>query len=213
MALCETSETALSSLLCGRMRCSIPCSRCGSYHPPLLQLSRGNGHSCPFHPPFSRPACDRDYRRRRPAARCSTITLDWRWIMPRGDKSAYTSKQKRQAEHIEEGYERRGRLAERGRAPGLGDGEQGDRRREEERLGTGQEDLEELGAEGRRHAEAVPDRHRPTSQPVARAVRAVSSCAPRMGMLSGMPRSRVPTAPRPLDSPRGVLPRRDSLHT
>ena len=28
--------------------------------------------------------------------------------MPRGDKSAYTDKQKRQAEHIEEGYERRG---------------------------------------------------------------------------------------------------------
>jgi plasmid stabilization system protein ParE len=28
--------------------------------------------------------------------------------MPRGDKSAYTSKQKRQAEHIEEGYEKRG---------------------------------------------------------------------------------------------------------
>lgn len=28
--------------------------------------------------------------------------------MPRGDKSAYTNKQKRQAEHIEEGYERRG---------------------------------------------------------------------------------------------------------
>ena len=28
--------------------------------------------------------------------------------MPRGDKSSYTSKQKRQAEHIEEGYERRG---------------------------------------------------------------------------------------------------------
>ena len=28
--------------------------------------------------------------------------------MPRGDKSAYTSKQKRQAEHIEEGYEQRG---------------------------------------------------------------------------------------------------------
>jgi plasmid stabilization system protein ParE len=29
-------------------------------------------------------------------------------IMPRGDKSAYTSKQKREAEHIEEGYEKRG---------------------------------------------------------------------------------------------------------
>ena len=28
--------------------------------------------------------------------------------MPRGDKSAYTDKQKRQAEHIEEGYETRG---------------------------------------------------------------------------------------------------------
>lgn len=28
--------------------------------------------------------------------------------MPRGDKSAYIDKQKRQAEHIEEGYESRG---------------------------------------------------------------------------------------------------------
>jgi hypothetical protein len=28
--------------------------------------------------------------------------------MPRGDKSRYTDKQKRMAEHIEEGYERRG---------------------------------------------------------------------------------------------------------
>lgn len=29
-------------------------------------------------------------------------------IMPRGDKSAYTDKQKRQEQHIEEGYENRG---------------------------------------------------------------------------------------------------------
>jgi plasmid stabilization system protein ParE len=29
-------------------------------------------------------------------------------IMPRGDKDKYTDKQKRQAEHIEEGYEKRG---------------------------------------------------------------------------------------------------------
>ena len=29
--------------------------------------------------------------------------------MPRGDKSAYSDKQKRQAEHIEEGYEKRGK--------------------------------------------------------------------------------------------------------
>jgi plasmid stabilization system protein ParE len=28
--------------------------------------------------------------------------------MPRGDKSAYTDKQKREARHIEEGYEKRG---------------------------------------------------------------------------------------------------------
>ncbi len=28
--------------------------------------------------------------------------------MPKGDKSSYTGKQKRQAEHIEEGYEKRG---------------------------------------------------------------------------------------------------------
>lgn len=28
--------------------------------------------------------------------------------MPRGDKSSYTAKQKRQAEHIEKGYEKRG---------------------------------------------------------------------------------------------------------
>jgi len=28
--------------------------------------------------------------------------------MPRGDKSSYSSKQKRQAEHIEKGYERKG---------------------------------------------------------------------------------------------------------
>lgn len=29
-------------------------------------------------------------------------------VMPRGDKSTYTDKQKRKAEHIEEGYEKRG---------------------------------------------------------------------------------------------------------
>lgn len=31
--------------------------------------------------------------------------------MPRGDKSKYTTKQRRQAEHIEEGYEHRGTSA------------------------------------------------------------------------------------------------------
>jgi len=32
--------------------------------------------------------------------------------MPQGDKDKYTDKQKRQAEHIEEGYEKRGVPAE-----------------------------------------------------------------------------------------------------
>ena len=32
--------------------------------------------------------------------------------MPRGDKSSYTNKQKRQAEHIEEGYKKRGASGE-----------------------------------------------------------------------------------------------------
>lgn len=34
--------------------------------------------------------------------------IDREMTMPRGDKSAYTDKQKRRAEHIEEGYEKRG---------------------------------------------------------------------------------------------------------
>lgn len=33
--------------------------------------------------------------------------------MPRGDKSSYSSKQKRQARHIEEGYEKKGASAKR----------------------------------------------------------------------------------------------------
>jgi hypothetical protein len=41
--------------------------------------------------------------------------------MPRGDKSAYTEKQKRQAEHIEEGYRSRG-VRRRARTAGEADG-------------------------------------------------------------------------------------------
>jgi plasmid stabilization system protein ParE len=37
-----------------------------------------------------------------------TLAFHWRKTMPRGDKSAYTDKQKRKAEHIEESYEERG---------------------------------------------------------------------------------------------------------
>ena len=42
-------------------------------------------------------------------------------ITPRGDKDAYTDKQKRKAEDIEEGYEKRGVAGRRSRASRLGD--------------------------------------------------------------------------------------------
>jgi plasmid stabilization system protein ParE len=39
---------------------------------------------------------------------CAYISRKRRMTMPRGDKSSYTDKQKRQAEHIEDSYEHRG---------------------------------------------------------------------------------------------------------
>jgi hypothetical protein len=44
--------------------------------------------------------------------------------MPRGDKSKYTDKQERKADHIAEGYEKRGVPEQEGRAPGLGNRQQ-----------------------------------------------------------------------------------------
>jgi plasmid stabilization system protein ParE len=38
----------------------------------------------------------------------STLSFFAEAPMPRGDKSSYTSKQRRRADHIEEGYEKRG---------------------------------------------------------------------------------------------------------
>jgi hypothetical protein len=38
----------------------------------------------------------------------ATVIIVKETTMPRGDKSSYSDKQKRQAEHIEEGYEHRG---------------------------------------------------------------------------------------------------------
>jgi len=49
----------------------------------------------------------RRVRRTNPFARFVQPTSR-RSIMPRGDKSSYTDKQKRQARHIEQGYESRG---------------------------------------------------------------------------------------------------------
>ncbi len=48
--------------------------------------------------------------------------------MPRGDKSSYTDKQKRQAEHIEEGYES-GVVGSREAERSLSHGKQGDAER------------------------------------------------------------------------------------
>ena len=45
--------------------------------------------------------------------------------MPRGDKSKYTDKQERKADHIAEGYEKSGVRQEGSRAPRLGDRQQG----------------------------------------------------------------------------------------
>jgi hypothetical protein len=50
-------------------------------------------------------------RRRRPdgsKGECRRTYSEEEGEMPRGDKSTYSNKQKRQAEHIEEGYEKRG---------------------------------------------------------------------------------------------------------
>jgi plasmid stabilization system protein ParE len=52
--------------------------------------------------PKRQPAERVAFERRNPKIRKETQA------MPRGDKSSYTDKQKRQAEHIEEGYEERG---------------------------------------------------------------------------------------------------------
>jgi len=41
--------------------------------------------------------------------------------MPKGDKSKYTDKQKRQADHIQEGSEKKRRVRKGSRAPRLGD--------------------------------------------------------------------------------------------
>ena len=83
--------------------------------------------------------------------------------MPRGDKSSYTGKQKRQAEHIEEGYEKRGVALGRGRAARLGHREQGNGRRQEERLGPRQghgHQPVEKGRQGRRPRIGIPFRRR-----------------------------------------------------
>ena len=54
--------------------------------------------------------------------------------MPRGDKDAYTDKQKRKAEQIEEGYEKRGVPEHEAERSCLGDRQQGVGRRQQIRL-------------------------------------------------------------------------------
>ena len=68
--------------------------------------------------------------------------------MPRGDKSSYTDKQKRQAEHLEEGYEDRGVSKKEAERRGMGHREQGNRWRQEERQWPWKEEQQELIAQG-----------------------------------------------------------------
>jgi hypothetical protein len=73
--------------------------------------------------------------------------------MPRGDKSKYTDKQDRQADHIAKGYEHRGvaeKEAERRARATVN--KEGERRRQEKRLGSRQARVSRLGEEGRGNA-------------------------------------------------------------
>lgn len=70
--------------------------------------------------------------------------------MPRGDKSKYTDKQERKAEHIEASYEKRGVPKKGGRSARVGDGQQGRwRRQEARRIGARQDHRTSRREEGR----------------------------------------------------------------
>ena len=61
--------------------------------------------------------------------------------MPRGDKSKYSDKQKRKAEHIAESYEKRGISEKEAKSRRLGDGQQGIRRRQQVGQRQGKPDI------------------------------------------------------------------------
>jgi hypothetical protein len=69
--------------------------------------------------------------------------------MPRGDKSSYTGKQKRKAEHIEEGYERRGVGHKEAERRAWATVNKGKRRRQKERFRAGSPGHNDIGQEGR----------------------------------------------------------------
>jgi hypothetical protein len=73
-----------------------------------------------------------------------------------GSKKSYSSKQKRQAEHIAEGYKKRGTSSKTAKARALGDGEQIHRWRQEKRKRPRQEDEQIADAQGR--AKRRPER-------------------------------------------------------
>ena len=70
--------------------------------------------------------------------------------MPRGDKSKYTEKQERKADHVAESYESRGVPEKEAEKAGLGDRQEGERRRQEERVGARQVRKPCLLAQGRK---------------------------------------------------------------
>ena len=86
--------------------------------------------------------------------------------MPRGDKSRYTDKQKRQAEHIEKGYEERGTPEKEAERRAWATVNADERRRQEERLGPRQGDEPRPREEGRQEGRGRLRRpHAPSSAP------------------------------------------------
>ena len=88
--------------------------------------------------------------------------------MPRGDKSSYTDKQKRKAEHIEEGYKERGVSEDEAERQGLGHRQQGNRRRQEKRLRPWQDRKPQRLPQGRQ------DRRSSLRAPARRSTQGVS---------------------------------------
>ncbi len=76
--------------------------------------------------------------------------------MPRGDKSSYSSRQKRKAAHIEEGYERRGVSKKTAVKRAMGDRQQAGRRRREETQHA--QERREEGPQGRDEEHGPQDR-------------------------------------------------------
>ena len=101
--------------------------------------------------------------------------------MPRGDKSKYTEKQKRKAEHIEEGLQASWRARRRSGTTGLGHGEQDGPWRGK----AGRIWIRQAEKHGRRHARAassVDERLRPGPRRASASARKAAATRKRRAM-------------------------------